>query len=60
MNYLWKKKQNQLTTKAQEKGDSGAEAIAMEIGAYMGEVNTNCCNKFRSFDLFMMKVYSNY
>ncbi|KAG1227627.1 hypothetical protein G6F35_002544 [Rhizopus arrhizus] len=26
-----------LTTKAQEKGDSGAEAIAMEIGAYMGE-----------------------
>jgi hypothetical protein len=23
---------------AQEKGDSGAEAIAMEIGAYMGEV----------------------
>ncbi|CEG63430.1 hypothetical protein RMATCC62417_00573 [Rhizopus microsporus] len=26
-----------LTTMAQEKGDSGAEAIAMEIGAYMGE-----------------------
>ncbi|KAL9542771.1 hypothetical protein PS6_009636 [Mucor atramentarius] len=26
-----------LTTLAQAKGDSGAEAIAMEIGAYMGE-----------------------
>ncbi|KAI8375100.1 hypothetical protein EDC96DRAFT_497898 [Choanephora cucurbitarum] len=26
-----------LTTMAQAKGDSGAEAIAMEIGAYMGE-----------------------
>ncbi|KAI8049370.1 hypothetical protein BDF21DRAFT_404688 [Thamnidium elegans] len=26
-----------LTTLAQQKGDSGAEAIAMEIGAYMGE-----------------------
>ncbi|KAG1471599.1 hypothetical protein G6F56_002035 [Rhizopus delemar] len=26
-----------LTTKATEKGDSGAEAIALEIGSYMGE-----------------------
>ncbi|KAG1086495.1 hypothetical protein G6F42_020966 [Rhizopus arrhizus] len=26
-----------LTTMAAEKGDSGAEAIALEIGAYMGE-----------------------
>lgn len=28
----------QLTTLAQEKGNAGAEAMAMEIGAYMGEV----------------------
>ncbi|KAI9478765.1 MAG: hypothetical protein EXX96DRAFT_572195 [Benjaminiella poitrasii] len=26
-----------LTTKAAEKGDSGAEAVALEIGSYMGE-----------------------
>ncbi|KAI7901853.1 uncharacterized protein BX663DRAFT_512624 [Cokeromyces recurvatus] len=26
-----------LTTKATEKGDSGAEAVALEIGSYMGE-----------------------
>ncbi|KAG0186756.1 hypothetical protein DFQ28_007360 [Apophysomyces sp. BC1034] len=28
---------SKLTTMAKEKGDSGAEAIALEIGAYMGE-----------------------
>lgn len=27
-------------TKATEKGDSGAEAIALEVGAYMGDVRT--------------------
>lgn len=35
----------QLTTLAQEKGDSAAEAIAMEIGAYMGEVTLQWIRK---------------
>lgn len=37
-NFSSKINYSKLTTLAQAKGDSGAEAIAMEIGAYMGEV----------------------
>lgn len=45
---------------AQEKGDSGAEAIAMEIGAYMGEVITCLVGRNILTNFNKKKVYSSH
>jgi hypothetical protein len=47
-----------LTTLATEKGDSGAEAIALEIGTYMGEVVQEINNKQTKVDEYYLYWFS--